>query len=671
MTHDIQDTPERTDERTLPRRKRKRRFGREANPTVLPDLTTVSDAEVVDNYEKGHEEKARSIGRNPSPARVEDYAYPRFRELAREAEYLAGAGRGGLPEEEYERLRAQAAAELEQAAELSERDQQLMREWQQSSTVDIEPDRESEAPVIAAVLSLKHIAWMMLKLACRTGGRGPAPKRRLSAAVIVHMAFARRRPEIADSRKDFMGAQALINWAYNYPNDPDVEAVQPMNRFYDAVHETLHPDNLDPRLAEHIQVETFKQFAAQVATDENGEPITDRNGRAVLKHPKAGLALVADGSFVEGQVQQGPPIDDDHLLVRVRRRADRDGIRFVTYNRRGNFVSSVVGYKLIALIDVATGRCVISTVTPANVHEPDAVIYLLERLYKLWPGCPAQFLVGDGLYGHGKDFLRELMFRFGLDPVFPWRADYRENKEETMRGVPICNCLEGTPRPMVFKQRKGKWWGHAQRVAGTLPHGRWVPEEAKKLRFEFTCPDGRCQNKTTSAWKHPGIYSYLPHTGDTNQASLRRVLLRQRNVVESHYSALQRLGLQGEGADRPQWANDIEAHWLLALGSTFLTARRLVFENGLYERAAAEAASLHLLDNPGRRNPAPGPNARELALATAQRVREIGLPEPPESWLRECGGSIEPLTGSAEVWLNEFACAESALADSSGLAEAA
>jgi hypothetical protein len=112
--------------------------------------------------------------------------------------------------------------------------------------------------------------------------------------------------------------------------------------------------------------------------------------------------------------------------------------------------------------------------------------------------------------------------------------------------------------------------------------------------------------------------------------------------------------MQGRGVERPQWASDVEVHWMLALGSTFLTARRLVFENGLYERAVSECEQLHLLDNTGRKRPAPGPTEQEVADAVARRIHELDAPAAPASWVRECGGRIEPLTGSAEAWAKEW-----------------
>lgn len=202
------------------------------------------------------------------------------------------------------------------------------------------------------------------------------------------------------------------------------------------------------------------------------------------------------------------------------------------------------------------------------------------------------------------------------------------DNDEFIHVVPVCYCT-GEARPMKFKQRKGKWCGPKQRLEGNLPRGEWDPD-GTSLRYEFVCPDGMCPNRTTRPWTDPRIHTVLPHTGEGYQASLRRVLLRQRNIVESHYAALQRLGLQGRGVERPAWANDVEVHWMLALGATFLTARRLVFESGLYDEVLSECQGLRLLDDAGRRCPAPGPTVRELAAATTTRNRRLGPPAPPE-----------------------------------------
>lgn len=591
MTHESEHTPGPLPDRLSTRRRRRaqRDLGR-APYSELPADGAVVGEDTPASYEKGHEGKSRSIGTTRRPAREDDYIYRRMRELARQEEQEAGVGRGGLSERRYQELEAEAERLLRTEAALSYEERRLQEEWE--AETPREPKRESELPVIAAVLSLPHIAWLMLRLACRTGGRGPAPRRRLVAATIIHMAFAKRRPEVWAAVKDFIGAQAFINWVYSYPNDPGVERRPDRETFYKGVHAALDPDHIDPTITEHIEVETFKQLATQFVVGPDGRPRKDRKGRPILKHPKAGVALAVDGSFTQAQVQQTIPHTDDggrHLDILTHFRDDLRAVRYRTYGRLREFTKRVLGYKFVALVDIATARCVISTLVPADAHEPDVALYLLERLYELWPECPAEFLVGDALYAHGHGFLREVMFRFGLDPVFPWRKDYHEDTTKTTRGVPTCDCLEGRPRPMVFKQRKGKWWGHKQRIAEGLAHGHWVPEKDLGLRYEFVCPDGTCKNRTTRPWDHPGVYTFLPQTGDTRNAMLRRVLLRQRNVVESFYSWMQEHGKQGTSIERPGWANDTEVHWLLALTATFYTAKALVFENGAYDRALQEA----------------------------------------------------------------------------------
>ncbi|MGH2878027.1 MAG: hypothetical protein ACRDK4_00235 [Solirubrobacteraceae bacterium] len=472
------------------------------------------------------------------------------------------------------------------------------------------------------------------------------------------MAFRRGRPEVWYTEKLFNGSHALLHWAYRIPMHN--EKAPARNDFYTAVHTVLAPENRDPRVLEHLQVETFKQWAQQTRG-------VDRQGRPRLRHPMAARALICDGSFAQGQALQTPitkgePGDEDeHRQIRIRHRRDRDGIEFVTYGADGKFTRSVVGYKLVALVCPIGGRAVITTLAPSKMSESDSVLYLLERLFELWPECPTEYLVGDGLFGHSLDFLRELLFRFGIDPVFPWRADYPS--DIGIKGVPVCHCT-GKPRPMRLLQRKGKWWGPSQRLAGNLPRGKWVPTDDLRVRYEYCCPEadahgksGGCKNQTTYPWDDPRIYTYLPHTAvrDTHATKYnrRRVLLAQRNIIESFYSALQRHGMQGRGVERPEWANDVEVNWMLGLGALFLTARRLVFENGLYERAKDEAKTLHLLNASTRENLSHGPTREELDAADEVRVSELGPIAPPESWVRARGNHIDPLTGSGQQWAEE------------------
>lgn len=103
-------------------------------------------------------------------------------------------------------------------------------------------------------------------------------------------------------------------------------------------------------------------------------------------------------------------------------------------------------------------------------------------------------------------------------------------------------------------------------------------------------------------------------------------------------------------AEHPAWANDVEVNWMLALGSMYLTARRLVFENGLFDRVRDEAAALNLLTDCTEDHPAPGPSAEEVVAVREARRRELGPVAPPASWLRQRGGAPDELSGSGADW---------------------
>ena len=89
-------------------------------------------------------------------------------------------------------------------------------------------------------------------------------------------------------------------------------------------------------------------------------------------------------------------------------------------------------------------------------------------------------------------------------------------------------------------------------------------------------------------------------------------------------------------------------------GALFLTARRLVFENGLYDRANEEAKALRLLEDCTRAKLAPGPTEAEIRAADERRAHVLPPHRPaPTAWVRKCANQIEPLTGSGEQWAAE------------------
>jgi hypothetical protein len=368
-----------------------------------------------------------------------------------------------------------------------------------------------------------------------------------------------------------------------------------------------------------------------------------------MRHPKAGVALVADGSFVQAPVNQRRPRDEEHRAIVVGE--GRDGVRYRVYGADGNFYRRNLGYKLVNLCCAATGRCVIAALVPGDADEPKVVLQLLQRLFELWPECPAEFLVGDRLFGHSKGFLRTLIFDYGLWPITPWRADYPED------AVPTCRCGNGE-RPMEFGRFKDKVWGPDKRLARDrdgrymLPRGERAPT---KLRIEYVCPFDTCKSQYRSVWDEPRIHNAYPHQASGlvapawRRLATRKALLWQRNIVESLYNSIQELGHQGIRGNRPRWAKDREMAWLLLSALAYTTARRLVFENGFYERAYEEAVELGFLDDATLDDPTPGPDADALAAARAARAQWGEQERPPASWLRERGGVIPELRGSAAL----------------------
>jgi hypothetical protein len=117
---------------------------------------------------------------------------------------------------------------------------------------------------------------------------------------------------------------------------------------------------------------------------------------------------------------------------------------------------------------------------------------LLQRLFELWPECPAEFLVGDRLFGHSKGFLRTVIFAYWMWPITPWRADYPTD------AVPRCRCGRDE-RPMEFGRLKDKFWGPHKRVARTATAAT-CSRAPTKLRVEYVCPFKTCKPQYGSVY---------------------------------------------------------------------------------------------------------------------------------------------------------------------------
>lgn len=661
--------------------------------TLIEYIEAVSDRLDPDDYEAGHGRRRRlRVGRSgqltrrvgsgglPTTKRFREYHHLTFQALKARALRLAVDPAQPLPSDEE---LSERAAELVLDTGLSDREGLLWDAWAPSSTVadeelladSTQPGQDSDI-LVASVLAIPAVAWLARYMARKTATSGPVPARRLPVAVILRMCWTPVTKAIEVVRRDGWEGNALAGWAYDYPHYDVPEATVGGPRksrpadghrawtkmgFNGAVHRVLAAtSNI---VLEHIMVDLARQ--AHELHD------TDANDKRVKRHPKSGIALVVDGSFTEAVVRQRNYSDEEHRRIMLGDKCRQAAYRI--YDGFGRFAKSVLGYKLVVLVDMGTGRPVIACLIPANDDEARACAHLLHRLQVIWPGHPYQYLVGDGLFGRGKQFLRTVIGAHGIIPVFPWRADYGyDDGILYRRGVPMCQH-----GPMKFEQLTGSFWSAKKRAEGKVPAYPKVQPDIEKLRIRWICPaangafrQGGCRSpkggplyKYTYPWEQPNIFSMLPHTrpadGDCKRASLRMVLLTRRNIIESTFSALQRIGLQGKGGRRPQFAGDFEMQILLMLGLIFLSAKRLAYDLGIVDRIRTEAQEAAVIEIPSPAKPWVGPTAEKAAELRRKRTEWAAPAEAPDSIARELGTYDLKLTGSA-TWDYFGALAEDA-----------
>lgn len=492
--------------------------------------------------------------------------------------------------------------------------QAILKQFAATAPTSEAPERAINHEVeIAACLRLPTLRWLKELMLDKTNARGFSACRSLVLAVFFRMAFACGRPEVARAREELLAGHTLASWAHDYP-DPGPKS----KHFYESLHKMLASKPADVLV--HVNLELFHQLAEQ----------QDPSGK--LRHPDAGKVAIVDGCLIPANVPQRSPKDEEHRGILYG--PGRERVEDVVYtDSQGRLQRFVAGYKLMSLVDLATNQAMVFCVCPADCNERQAALYLLRLLFRLWPQCPLETLVGDGLYHNDIDFLRELIFTWGVQPCFPDNSGaYRKDLEHlATKGVPECACgdlmkLKDVDPLLTAKSRAKKG----------IPRGQGSPTGA---RLRWQCPNGLCGPSYTRPFDDPRLYSYLPRAGDHPRAALRSALLLRRNAVESYFARLHSLGLGGKG-QRPAWAKDQEMDWLLGSGIVSLTARRLAHETGLYDLAEAEARRLRLLDQPSEVVPAPGPSELELARTRRERDRRLGPPEPPRTWASGEVGSM-------------------------------
>jgi hypothetical protein len=479
----------------------------------------------------------------------------------------------------------------------------------------------NEMAEVAAVFRLPHLLWLRQRFERWTAGPKGA-LRALPAAVALHMGVANGRPQIKHWQEEFMQATPVLNWQHLYPGPgPGAKS------FYKSVEQVLERD--DPAVCQRINAEHWREIAGELVPDGKGSHV-------FANHARAGMDLMVDAMLIEAWLPQrgyGSEVEWLELVGDGRQRC-----RFITYTHDGKITRRVFGYKLLVISCLATGGLPLAwALIPATGDERSATLALLPELFDNIPELaelPEIHLIGDALFDASAQFAAELIWKWGIHPVFqPHGTTGAQHEWHKTAGVPVCGSgidmkLDEAERfPTPHQRRTRKEW---RKPDGTWPRpGEWVRRNGGEkvddaARIRWKCDPGLCglckgeqANATTYPRENPRLYTYLPRRGDHARAHLRSALGGMRNVCESGFAELQRMGLAGEGQERPRWAEDDEMDWLLSLGLMSRTARRLVHVNGLYEETLEEAQNTDLLTQPTVEHPSPGPPDRTPEEAAA------------------------------------------------------
>jgi hypothetical protein len=435
------------------------------------------------------------------------------------------------------------------------------------------------------------------------------------------MAFGRERVEIASTYGTLAEeSRPLRSWAHDYP--------EPTKRptAYEAFRNTF------TRLGEagvvlQLNVAMIKKLSE---IKDAGITYPRQRGRKKGERILIGEIGIVDGTQIGAWVPQETVKPDDLELKQILHGHGRDKASFVRHqDEKGNTTKKNFGYSVVTIVDMASTLPFGTVFMPATGNEREALLILVRAIFEAWPECPMGTIVGDGLYNRSKATSHELVFKWGIQPIFPAaRNDFgKEAPHADSEGVPTCRCEEADGRPTLMKLIEADGFYTAERRAReSVPRG---VEAGLDARLCWECKDGKvgCGEKAyTRPRNDPRLYTYFPRQGFHARATERRVLLWRRNAVESVFATLKNLGLGRDKFECPRWAKDLAMEWLVAVGMFGIVARRMVHETGLYDEVLAEARELDLLTPATVENPSPGPD--KLAVEKFRETRDAEL-DPP------------------------------------------
>jgi hypothetical protein len=540
------------------------------------------------------------------PMRVAEWKHLKKLELKEQDPSLTPSQLDRAAEKAYEELDKQD--DRDEALRIFGETAPVSRSVRPSDTI---PDVET-----AAKHRLPWTRGLEQVLEFRKSRRGFAANLQLPRALFFQMAMGPERPEISSTYCSLAEEnRPLRSWAHGYPQLGKARVTT-----YQNVQKMLTRHG-EASMVLPLNVMMIRELSK---IHDAGASWPRSRGRKKGERILVGEIGIVDGTQIAAPVQQQFPKDKEHK--KILHGKGREMVSGVLHrDESGNVRKMNVGYLAVTIVDMATTLPYGIVFLPAGGDERKAINRLLESIFEIWPDCPMGTLVGDGLFNNSKTLGHELVFNWGIQPVFPTsqRGYGKELPHSETEGVPVCRCGKG--KLMKMKDTDG-FYTAERRARDGIPRGE---ETSVKARIRWECAGGKggCGEKAeTRPHTDARLYTFYPRRGDHVRATERRVLMWRRNAVESVFATLKNLGIGRDKFECPKWAKDLTMEWLVAVGMLGLVARRLIHDTDAYDRALAEATNLGLLTPATEDNPSPGPD--DLAVRRARKKREEEL-EPP------------------------------------------
>lgn len=518
----------------------------------------------------------------------------------------------GLTPEQLDRAAEKAYDDLDKQPDRDE----ALRIFAETAPVSrsIRPSDTIPDIEMAGMRRLSWIRGLERVLQSRKSRRGYAANLSLACALFLQMALGRERPEIASTYTSLAEeSRPLRSWAHDYPQLGKARV-------------TTY-QNVQKMITRHGEASVVLPLNVMMIRElskihDAGASWPRSRGRKKGERILVGEIGIVDGTQIAAPVQQQFPKDKEHKKI-----LHGDGREMVSAvlhrDQNGSIKKTNFGYLAVTIVDMATTLPYGIVFMPAGGDERKAISKLLESIFEIWPECPMGALVGDGLFDHSKSLAHELVFKWGIQPVFP-ASDRGYDKDlpySDTEGVPVCSC----GKLMKLKDTDG-FYTAERRAREGIQRGE---ETSVKARLRWGCAAGKggCgASADTRPHTDARLYTFYPRQGDHVRATERKVLMWRRNAVESVFATLKNLGIGRDKFECPKWARDLTMEWLIAVGMLGLVARRLIHDTDAYDRALAEATDLGLLTPATEDNPCPGPD--DLAVRRARKKREVEL-DPP------------------------------------------